>query len=542
MEHRARGMSIQTWRQLLGAALLACALPGAGAAQSAEELRHEAEQAAGASEHRAAIRLYEAAIAADPALRLPLAPRLARQYLWAGGTRRAIVLLEEYLSVHPEACEARHDLALALSWDDRLRAALAAYRSVQAGCPAQRHEAMLGEGRVLRWMNRPAAAEQVYHRLRDERPESALDQQARLGLAYVALEQAQPRTAARILARLAQAGSRDPAVHAARARAAIDLGQRDQALALLAEARAQEIHSAELDEIEARIRLEDGPAFVPSLHAFRDRDGTQLLAGELTGSFHTGGGGRAELQLRAGTLQADRGATELRAAGLGWSARVAPALALSARAGVQDFPDVGFTPLTGEAVLAWLPDDRLRVDLSAARVTITDNLAALEAGLAGHFGGIGADLRLTPRTTVTAAADLTRWSEGNHRLRTRAVLRHRFDGLPQLSLEWPVAMQVYDEPFDFVFFSPERYVETGPGALLERRWRRDWYFQGYLRGGIQRETGHDWSALGAARAAVERELSAGWGIRADIGWTNSNLTSSTGFERSWLSLAVRGRP
>jgi len=189
-----------------------------------------------------------------------------------------------------------------------------------------------------------------------------------------------------------------------------------------------------------------------------------------------------------------------------------------------------------------LPGDRHRIDVAAARVVIGDNVAAIQHRLIGSFGSIGVTERLTSRLSTAVSADVTRWSEGNTRLRVQASPRFTFEGVPVVTLEWPTIYQHYDAPFDFRFFSPTEYLETGPAVSVNRRLAQVWYVSAYARAGGLREGGRSWQALGIGRMSVEREVRSHWGVRFDAGWSNSNLAGSGGFQRTILGVGVTVRP
>lgn len=222
--------------------------------------------------------------------------------------------------------------------------------------------------------------------------------------------------------------------------------------------------------------------------------------------------------------------------------RPVPALAIAARGGVRAYDFDDFTPWEGEVNLAWLPGDRHRVDVSAARVVLSDNLPAIQQRLVGRFASIGLTERLTTRLSTAVSGDMTRWSEGNTRVRFRFTPRLALEGVPIVTLEWPTIYQHYDEPFEFRLFSPRSYVETGPALNVYKRVARVWYLSAYARGGALRETGRSWQSLGMGRASVEREVSAHWGVRVDGAWSNSNLAGSAGFERTTIGASLTVRP
>jgi hypothetical protein len=57
--------------------------------------------------------------------------------------------------------------------------------------------------------------------------------------------------------------------------------------------------------------------------------------------------------------------------------------------GLKSYEAVDFSPWEGEVNVAWLPGDHHRVDLSAARLIIGDNVAAIEHQLVGAYGASG---------------------------------------------------------------------------------------------------------------------------------------------------------
>ena len=121
-------------------------------------------------------------------------------------------------------------------------------------------------------------------------------------------------------------------------------------------------------------------------------------------------------------------------------------------------------------------------------------------------------------------------------MRLRGSVRHRFEGRPRITIEWPTLWQRYDDPFEFSFFSPRSYIETGPALNLYIRPARAWEVSLYGRSGVQREDGRSADLFGTVRGAIAREASAGWTVRAAAGWSNSNLASSSSFRRTSFSL------
>jgi tetratricopeptide (TPR) repeat protein len=535
-------MRVRTARLLAATALVVPAtLLSQDARTVADSLVHAADVAAYQSKPYEAIAAYERAIALDRYLRLPLLPRLGRQYLWSDRPKQAAQLFSEYLELHPRACETQLDLGLALSWANELDAARVAYDSVAAQCVYERGAARLGAARVLRWGNHFAESERRYRAIQADG--SDLDrEQAAIGLAYVRLAQGRPRAALALADSMIATGSNDRSLVEARAMALADLGALGAAVDLVHGEREAGRGSASMDRLAQGWEERARTSFALGTRGFRDHDGTSYRAAELASGAAPLALGKVRVTGRAAQLRGDGVELRSREVETALDLRPARAVALSARAGLSAYDDIAFSPWDGEINVAWLPSDRHRLDVAAAHVVINDNVAAIQNHLTGTFGSVGISERLTPGLSLAVSADATRWSEDNTRLRFRVTPRWSFEGVPIFTVEWPTTYQHYDAPFDFRFFSPEEYVETGPAVNVSKRVARVWYLSAYARGGALRETGSEWQPLGMGRASVERDVSSHWGVRLDGGWSNSNLTGSAGFQRTSLSLGVTIRP
>ena len=533
---------VRTARLLAATALVGPAtLLSQDARTVADSLVHAADVAAYQSKPYEAIAAYERAIALDRYLRLPLLPRLGRQYLWSDRPKQAAQLFSEYLELHPRACETQLDLGLALSWANELDAARVAYDSVAAQCVYERGAARLGAARVLRWGNHFAESERRYRAIQADG--SDLDrEQAAIGLAYVRLAQGRPRAALALADSMIATGSNDRSLVEARVMALADLGALGAAVDLVHGEREAGRGSASMDRLAQGWEERARTSFALGTRGFRDHDGTSYRAAELASGAAPLALGKVRVTGRAAQLRGDGVELRSREVETALDLRPARAVALSARAGLSAYDDIAFSPWDGEINVAWLPSDRHRLDVAAAHVVINDNVAAIQNHLTGTFGSVGISERLTPGLSLAVSADATRWSEDNTRLRFRVTPRWSFEGVPIFTVEWPTTYQHYDAPFDFRFFSPEEYVETGPAVNVSKRVARVWYLSAYARGGALRETGSEWQPLGMGRASVERDVSSHWGVRLDGGWSNSNLTGSAGFQRTSLSLGVTIRP
>ncbi|HEX6179446.1 MAG TPA: hypothetical protein VF057_13875 [Thermoanaerobaculia bacterium] len=510
-------------------ALLMLSVPVA--AQDAWEWMIRGDVYAERSQHADAAAAYREAIAADPALRERIAPRLARQLLWSDEARAAVPLFEESLLVHADDCDLRNDYGLALAWSDRLDEAMEQYRRVVGACPAARNTARLRAAMAARWADRPSLASAFYRAvLSDGTPRD--QSEARAGLAYIDLIRDENRAAFAEFDRLGH--------HEGAAIAAARLGDYVEAERRIDRVEAEGALPRDLLDLREVIAAADLYEVRPASTAFRDADGTSFGATEVGVSRPWRQRGRGEIALGVSSLSNDDG----RSHDAQWAEITAEqrfSTDFAARGAIRFTSYDDWRPLTGELRGIWTPSDAWRFDGTLARLQITDHVGAIDHRLTGTYAAASIDRRVGGRDVWTGGMDTTRWSEGNTRLRVIARWQRRFEGVPRVTLELPLLLQFYDEPFAFGLFSPERYVEVGPGVILYRRYRRVWNFSVYGRAGVQRENSDRWRALGVARAAIERDLRDLWALRASAAWSNSNVTGSGGFERTSLRIEVAKR-
>jgi hypothetical protein len=490
-----------------------------------------------------ALAMWAAPLAAqrDLPVRADSLQRAGRALLRSDQPRKAARLFSEYLTIHPASCETRLELGLALSWADQLDAARATYDSVAAQCVYERGAARLGAARVARWGNRFAEAERRYRALIADGSDGDREQAA-IGLAYLRLARAEPRAALALADSMLATGSHDPSLVEARVMAIADLGALGSAVDVVHSERAAGRGSPSMDRLARAWEDRARASFTVGARGFRDLDGTSYRSADVASGAAPLGFGSVRASVRAAELRGDSVELRSREAETSFDLRPSAALAIYARAGLRSYDPIDFSPWDAETNVAWLPGDRHRVDFAAARLVITDNVAAIQHRLTGTYGSMGVTERFASGLVFALSADETHWSEGNTRLRLRATPRLSFEGVPIFTLEWPTTYQRYDEPFDFRFFSPKEYIETGPAVNAYKRVARVWYLSGYARGGGLRETGRGWQALGMGRASVERDVSSHWGMRVEAAWSNSNLAGSGGFRRTTVIAGFTIRP
>jgi tetratricopeptide (TPR) repeat protein len=526
-------------KRLLAFAAMILALAASAAGQPAEELVHAGDTAAAADRHQDAIAAYETAIARHPALRAELTAKLGRQYLWAGKTSPAVELLREYVGTHPNDCDVRYDYALALSWNNHLRAARNEYAQLRTLCPARGQQARLREAQVARWQDRQTEAAALYRQVLAEGNDDER-RDARAGLGFVELEKDYNRNASAVFA-TELARNATATVYEGSALSAVRMGDPAAAAAVIQRAEAAKELTRDLADVREELRRRDHFALTPRMNVFHDADGTDYRGAELGGSFGWMRSGRAEASFGTSTLERGSEGIDDHWLGLSIEHRFSPSFAVVASGRSHEFDPIDFRPNTGEVNLAVTPNDRTRVDVAAARILISDNISALEHRLEGNYASLGIDRRLTDLTTISLSADDTRWNTENDRQRFRFNVIHRFEGVPRVTVEWPSLYMRYDQGFAFNLFSPRRYLETGPAVNVYRRFARYWSTSVYVRAGVQQEEHSGWTGLGVARVSLDRDLHDLWALGLVVSWSNSNLASSTGFRRTAGSLHLTRR-
>jgi tetratricopeptide (TPR) repeat protein len=545
-----------------------------------EVVLDSARTAAEEDRHRDAARHYQDALELAPHLRPRILAPLGRHLLWSGDATAAVGPLSAYLTeVDPADLGVRLHLADALTWSDRLGAALVEYRRTLGaierygahGYPEAAdllHASRHGEARALRWQRRYEEAEAAYRAIVEDDP---ADHGAVAGVALTLQDSGRPRAALEHL-ESATAEALPSELATVRARIRADVGRPEMALQ---ELRAHTAASPEPDgedvaETLQALRRQLRPGLALSEGALRDNDG--LAQRQTRVSVTLPGAGRpvgleatAEAGIERTSLAGLKGVPEAPLWRVDAGATVTPSdgLRLTARGEViHGYGGSAGPPLlAGEGGVAWFPGDRRRVDVSVARIPVLDHPGAIEDGFFGDLISVGTDQPLGRRVTVAVGADRTRWRSREAvtlpgevdavRTRLRAVVTLPLEGVPAITLTWPTLVQRYSAPIPLGFYSPRLYLETGPSVDLYRRLPGPWHLWADLRigGQVEWDPYHEGAdavdggvlrPLGRVRGSIEREFSA-WTVGIHGSWTNSNLTGDRGFERGLVRLEIRHR-
>lgn len=527
-------------RTRIAAALAAglCLLAGLGRgvesarAQSVEvdSLIRAGDEAARDSEHHRALRLYGQAVARDSSLAEALAAKIGRQHLWAGETEAAIRWLRRYRDNHPRQCDVWLDYALALSWAGRLGNATTSYQAVLEACPSHRNEARLGLARVRRWQEQLGKARRLYE---DVRAAGAPDQQeaARVGLGLLSRSLFEPRRALTTFQRVLAEDSSAVAAVEGLAAAYMDLGLDDRAEEVLTSAAKRGLHSPGMEDARERLEARQSVSLETAGSRFSDSDGTDLTAGRLLLSVPVAF--RTNVVVSGERLELTRsGAFSVWSPGVRLTHQFSAAWQLSTGGYWHQFEGGTRDLTTGWGTLAWTPSDRFRLEASGGRTWLPDNFAALRERVTGAYGSVQTAVGIGPYDVLELTGHLTRFGDERHRLRGTLQWSHRFEGVPRLTIRWPTTVLTYDNPFPFALWSPDFYVESGPGLSLYQRLGTNWHLNLFARGGVQRETGLDAQFLADLRGGLSWEYAPGSRLWIDASWSNSSVAGAQGFRRT----------
>lgn len=522
--------------------LLAAAPPARAqdVSPAVDSLVAAADRAGRSDDHRLAIELYEEALRRDSTLGDALSARLGRQYLWSDRPEPAVEWLGRALEAHPDACDVRLHYGLAQSWAGRLRPAARTYREALEACPEQAREARMGFARVLRWQEQFREGERLYRQVAAVEAGGAPD--VSIGRGWTSLALYEPRAARDWFSAAWAADSSRAGAPEGLAHAYLDLGLDDKAGAVLSEAHRLGLSSPGLDRAVRRQAARSRLGIETAGIRFSDNDGTDYSGGRFT--VHLPLASRTDVELTGQRWEVSQ--ADLFSA---WSSgarlhhRFAAGWAITGGAERHYFGRGGGEDVTvGDGALVWTPGDRFRLRASGGRTWHVDNLAAVRERVVGPYAGLEMGVGLGAYDALILSGDGTRWSADHRRLRATLRWTHRFEGVPRFTLDWPTRVQLYDDPFPFALWSPERYLESGPGLHMYRSLGGGLGINLYSRVGVQTETGTDVDALFEGRGSLEWEFTAGSQLRLQGGWSNSSLAGASGFQRTSAEAGFLWRP
>lgn len=507
------------------------------------ELWIEAARASGFADRNAeAAARYRRALELAPQRRADVLPALAWQTLWAGDAAGAGPLFDEVAGTAADGAaraDALDGLGQARDALGAADAAIAAWQASLAQRPAQAAvERRLA--RALLWRDRPAEADAL---LTQALARDGADRDSAWLRAHIRNFAGRHQDAVQEFERLGGARSRGERLDAARAWAWAGFDERAHALladTVDADARWWRDH---------RLQRETRPYAWGRVEHASDADRLETQSLTLAYGWRPQPAARVELQARRLALDdpaAARRASELQwhwrqrfgepgaAGGLWW-----PSLSLRA----TDWGD--WTPLTGQAALAWLPRDGWRLDAELAREGVATPRAIAERVQVDTLA-LGVDHRPHPRLTLTAGAALQRFDDGNLRRRASARAQWLLAGQPR----WVVGAEALafhsDRPRsasrpDRGYWNPARYREARAYTAVEVE-RRPWDFSLRLGlgaatevdadGGRSHGQPHQWAL------AVGRDLGPQARLQLGLGGSGAGLGLGGGGSGYWRRSAT----
>ncbi len=537
---------------ILLALAFALALPAPVRADAGGADRAVAAARKAASENRNtdAARLFEDAIARDPAHADQWKPELAEQLTWAGQPERAIPIDRELLasgSLPPDvARRIRLGLALALSWNDEYDASLREYDALLA-VDGGDTEAMLGRARVLSWQDRLGPSKKEYERVLAKDPGNAearrglaraqswrgmqLDAQGRLG---GFLQQSPDDAEAAFL--LAQSqdwiGRPDRAEETLRARLAkqpddarskallddIEFRQRPDTRFFWTESHQSDKLVIDTLGVEHNVRFNDGRTTIGPRYTFTDYDPSLQQGGRI-------------LVSRPGLYARHRFTDRVEWTGQGFVDLI-------------QVKSVPFAPARDHAIFTydtWFtlwPHDKVRVYVGSNRTTF-DNAKSLQRGIAGTFANLSADFIPDEKTRLTGRINWGDFTDGNSRTWGQAEFERRVWNHPKLFAGWRYTTFDFTKELDNGYFNPNTYNANAFTLRTTGDIRRKltYNFDGYY--GVEDSNPGDDQVIWGASSNVTWSPVRRVEFQGGYGYFSSSTASSGGFSRGTALAGLR---
>ena len=448
-----------------------------------------------ADRHKDAIAIYRRVIEVDPARLKDVAAALAWQTLWSGDAAAALPLFEQARSFTTdpklqaelwrgsgEACVQTGDNACALH----------AYRQALALAPGDR-DLQRRIALVLLWMDEYAQSEAAWRALLEQDPK---DKRAQAGLARTLNAAGRHNEAVRLYGLIDDGSDADLRLDHARA---VRWAGYDAAAFPLLNARTDD---AAVFLRDWRVDREQKSFVWSGIDYSTDADQLDILAvaagaGTLLqpGLLLEGGYRFARLDSPQGNVNANRVQATLR--GLVGTPGVTPPglLVPSLTLAWNDYD--GWTPITGNASVRWLPQDLWRFTADLGR-EVVETPQAIGNRITVDVAAIGTEYRLPPRWTVGGTLSNLRFSDGNNRVRVYGHVDYatRFNPKVVVGLEGAA----------FNDSDPASYATPRPPGTLAPAgyWNPKDYTEGRIFAGIYHER-DDWDAYARVALGISRE-------------------------------------
>jgi len=533
---------------------LACALgapaPVRADAGAADRDVEAARKAAAESRNAEAVRLFEAAIAADPARADQWKPELAGQLTWAGQPERAIPIYRERLAAGTlspaDARRARLGLALALSWNDENDPSLREYDALLAADPGDT-EALLGRARVLSWQDRLGASSSAYEDVLAKDPGNA---EARRGLARVQSWRGMQLDAQGRLGGLLQQSPDDGEAAFLLSQSQDWIGRPDRAEETLRARLAKQPDDARaralLDNLEFRERPDSRIYWTESHQS--DKLVIDTLGVEHNVRFDNG---RTTIGPRYTLYNYDPSRRQgshflVNRPGLYARHRFDDRVEWTGQVFVDLIRprSVPFARARNHAVVTydtWLtlwPHDKVRVYAGSNRTTF-DNAKSLQRGIAATFANLSVDLLPDEKTRLTGRINWGDYTDGNSRTWGQAEFERRLWNRPKFYVGWRYTTFDFEKELDNGYFNPNTY---NANALTLRttgdlRKKLTYNFDGYY--GVEDSNPGDDQPIWGASSLVTWTPVRRVELQGGYGYFSSATASSGGFARGTALAGLR---
>lgn len=478
--------------------------------------------------HQESVALFETMVSKHPEMKEDVRLDLAGERLWAGDAPGALRDVDRRLEVDPHDEEAGRLRALALAHADRLTEALAAYDQLLQAHPEDT-ELMLGRAQALGWSGRHPEAIEAYRQVLAKDSSNA---DARMGLALNQNWSGRHREAAAMFQDILRDPEADDEALKGLAYAQYWAGRADKADAPLERYRTLHPEDPEGEDLARMLAREFHPGFTGGYDWSSDSDDLHVFTTTLDYRLTANPRGAVLLSWRRDRVEDDAGRRAPNRLGVGYERIWSDVFSSGATLwGLK--PGSGHSSRAlGDIQLTVRPRDGVQIHLGYAREPVLTRLS-LERDVDTHAGTVSVEWKVASKLSADAEHEITHYTDGNRARRSSlgldlaAAKRRRFEATLTADFE---LLRVRDD-LDNGYYDPKQYVETGPGVSLKWMPREAMSVEIASRFGAQRERGSNFEPYHNLRAIVDVPIGRRLSLYTELGTSDSNLSSASGFRQ-----------